>query len=159
MTDQLSDENVKKRLIEFAPDCYIEDDMLGIVERVQAYDPNLRVQFLDPARGSDITDAPYRIVEMCPDGLPRVVFSVWDLDERVMERLYRADNHRGNILQGLDGTNLLAEKNQKRRYDDEQAALHEMVRDTLRSPKEKYTATNPVTGQKHEFKASPESKD
>lgn len=147
---------VKKRLVEMADGSWIEDDMLGIIEQIQNYDPNLRVQYLDPSRADSPTDAPYRIIEMCPDGFPRIVFAVWELDQRVIERLHRADNHRGNILQGLDGTNLLAKQNEERRYKDEQEALAEMVRDTLRSPKDTYKATNPVTGEEHKFTATKE---
>lgn len=148
-------EQTQKRLAELADGSWIEHDVLNIVEKVQAYDPNLKVQYLDPALADDITDAPYRILEKCPDGNWRVVFTVWELDERVLERLYRADNQRGNILHGLDGANLLAKRNQERRYKDEQEALAEMVRDTIKSPKDTYSARNPVTGEKHVFTAKP----
>lgn len=144
----------QQRLVELATGEWMEEGAYEIVRKIQEYDPNLRVQYLDPERASDITDAPYRILEICPDQIPRVVFSVWELDERVIERLHRADTQKGNILFGLDGANLLAEKQRHRRYEDEEDALKEMVADVLRSPKEKYSATNPVTGEKHEFTAS-----
>lgn len=147
-------EHQKHQLVELATGEWMEAGAYEIVRKVQEYDPNLRVQYLDPERASDITDAPYRIIEMCRDGLPRIVFSVWELDERVIERLHRADALKGNILLGLDGSNLLAEKQRLRRYEDEEDALKEMVTDVLKSPKEKYTAKNPVTGEEHTFTAS-----
>lgn len=143
--------DTQKRLVELATGEWMEEGSYEIVRKIQEYDPNLRVQYLDPERASDLTDAPYRILELCPDGIPRVVFTVWELDERVIERLHRADSQRGNILQGLDGRNLLVEKARKRRYDDESDALKGLVADVLRSPKDTYSATNPVTGEKHTF--------
>lgn len=148
-----AEEEGKKRLVELATGEWMEEGAYEIVRKIQDYDPNLRVQYLDPARGGDITDAPYRILELCPDGIPRVVFTVWELDERIIERLHRADTQKGNILHGLDGSNLLAEKQRHRRYEDEEDALKEMVADVLRSPKDTYKATNPVTGEKHTFTA------
>ena len=141
----------QKRLVELATGEWMEEDAYEIVRKIQEYDPNLRVQYLDPKVAGDITDAPYRILELCPDGIPRVVFAVWELDERVIERLFTADTQKGNILHGLDGSNLLAEQKRHRRYDDESAALTEMVAGVLRSPKDTYKATNPVTGEKHTF--------
>lgn len=151
---QKAEQAGQKRLVELATGEFMEEDAYGIVRRIMEYDPNLRVQYLDPERASDITDAPYRILEMCPDGIPRVVFTVWELDERVVERLFRADSQKGNILHGLDGSNLLAKQGRERRYNDEEDALKEMVADVLASPKDTYKATNPVTGEKHTFTAS-----
>ena len=144
----------QKRLVELSEGTWIEEDLYDIVRRVQQYDPNLKVQYLDPERTGNLTDAPYRILESCPDGIWRIVFGVWELDERVLERLFKSDTQRGNILQGIDSSNLLAQKEQDRRYQDEQDALNELVADTLRSPKDTYTAKNPVTGEKHEFTAT-----
>lgn len=147
---------VNQRLYEMANGQLIEEDVLGIVSRIQQYDPNLIVQYLDPDK-SEISDAPYRVMEKCPDGNFRMVMECWTLDERVIERLHRADTQKFNVLEGVDNTNHLVNKNIKQRYRDEQAALSEMVKGVMDTHKDTYTATNPVTGQKHTFKASKQS--
>lgn len=147
---------VKKRLFEMADGTLVEEDVLGIVERIQSYDPNLTVQYLDPDK-SDFASAPYRVMEKCPDGNLRMVFECWELDERVLERLFRADTQKASVLEGIDNTNHLARKRIRQRYRDEQEALSDMVDGILNSHKDTYTATNPVTGQKHTFRSIPQS--
>jgi hypothetical protein len=85
------------------------------------------------------------------------VMSVWKLDERVLERLYKADNLKHGIFGEMNKRDELARRGLKRRFQDEIEALSEMAADVLRSPKDTYTATNPVTGEKHTFRASPQS--
>lgn len=128
----------------------VSDDVLGVVKRLQEYDENIVVQFADPAK-CDITDAPYRIMELCPDGMLRVIMEVWKLDNTVLERLYALDTQKWDVLQRIDKANQAVTLGEKRRYQDEVRALSEMAGDVLKSPKDTYTATNPVTGQSHKF--------
>jgi hypothetical protein len=153
----MADAAVEKRLVELAQGVLVEEDVLGVVQRIMEYDSNLRVKYLDPTSFPDMTDAPYRIFELCPDGMERVVMSVWKLDERVLERLYKADNLKHGIFGEMNKRDELARRGLKRRFQDEIEALSEMAADVLRSPKDTYTATNPVTGEKHTFRASPQS--
>lgn len=153
------DDDVAQRLVDIGRGVLVEADVLGIVERIQAYDENLRVTFLDPEQFSDIRDAPYQIQEICPDGMRRPVMSVWELDERVLERLYAADTQRFDVLHRLEGNNKKALSIEKRRYKEEVQAVSEMVQGVLASPKDTYTATNPVTGEKHKFTSIKQSDD
>lgn len=130
--------DVKKRLIELAEGVYVEADVLNVVEKIRSYDSNLRVKFLDPALAS-AGDPPYKIVELCPDGIERVVFGVWELNEQVLERLYAADNTRTNVLVDLHGNNLLAKKEQERRYEEVVSEDRDIIASYLRSPKGRYS--------------------
>jgi len=130
--------DVKKRLIEMSDGSYVESDVLNVVEKIRAYDPNLNVKYCDP-RLADPDDPPYKVVELCPDGVERVVFMVWELNEKVLERLYAADNARTNVLLDIHGNNLLAKKEQERRYrevclEDQDILLH-----YVKSPKSKWS--------------------
>lgn len=145
-----SKEEVQKRLVEIAGGVLIEEDVLGIVERIQQYDTNLIVQFCNPDK-AEFSDAPYRVLERCPDGFIRPVMEVWNLDQRVIDRLHSADTHSHNILSDLDKWNKKATDLGKRRYCEEVDAVSEMVRGVLKSPKDTYTATNPVTDESHKF--------
>lgn len=145
------DDTVHKRLVDLGNGVLVEEDVNNVVEKIRNYDPNLIVQYLDPARATDLTDAPYRIMELCPDGLTRPVMQVWELDDRVIERIHDLDKHRVDILAQLDATNAKARQAEQRRYKQEIEAVSEMVRGVLRSPKDTYTAKNPVTGEDHKF--------
>lgn len=123
---------------------FVERDVLNIVEKIREYDPNLRVQYLDPQKFEDITDAPYRIVEVCPDGEVRPVFSVWTLDETVLEKIYLADNQKHDILAAIDGKNLLVKKDKERRYQEERDEAKDIIVHVLKSPKGKYSFKNPM---------------
>lgn len=143
------------RLVELAQGVFIEEDVLGVVRAIQAYDENLVVQYLDPNQHSDITDAPYRIMEKCPDGHYRLVFSVWELDNRVLDRLHAADTQKHDILGRVDRSNNSVKLGWEKRYRAEIEAVSEMMSDVLRSPKDTYTAKNPVTGEDHKFTSLP----
>lgn len=150
--------DVKQRLWEMADGSVVSDDVLGIVHKIQSYDPNLSIQYLDPDQ-ADFVSAPYRVMELCPDGALRVVMEVWELDDRLFQSIVKADTQKFKVLEGMDNRNHMKMLGIKQRYRDETAALSEMVADILRSHKDTYTATNPVTGQKHTFRSLPHSKD
>jgi hypothetical protein len=130
--------DVKKRLIELADGSYVEEDVLNIVEKIRAYDSNLSVKYCDPAR-ADPSDPPYKVVELCPDGMERVVFGVWELNEKILERLYAADNSRTNVLVDIHGNNLIAKAQQERRYNEVCLEDQDVVSHLLKSPKGRYS--------------------
>lgn len=141
----MKDAELKRRLIQMADGTLVERDVLNIVERIRDYDSNLRVKYVDPSRAKP-GDAPYRITEVCRDGLERVVFSVWELDERVLERLYAADTNKLDVLGIIDNSNLKAEMAAKQRYQESIDEAHDIVEHYLRSPKSTYTFVQPETG-------------
>jgi hypothetical protein len=63
----------------------LEDDVLGVVRRVKAIDSRLHVFYNEQSGEFDI-------VEHCLDGVQRLVFSVGELDGRVVDRLLLADH-------------------------------------------------------------------
>lgn len=128
------------RLVELAAGVYVEEDTLRIVERIQDYDPNLVVKYLDPDRGGELGDPPYRIMERCPDGFERLVFGVWVLDESVIQRIFAADTQRHDIMARLESHNAKTKADQLRRYkEDVLGEAQEMVKAVIRSNKETYT--------------------
>lgn len=137
----------------------VERDVLNIVERIHAYDPNLRVKYLDPGVVGDLLDAPYVITEMCPDGIERIVTSVWKLDETVYDSVVMADSIRQGQMRDklaeIDKKNALVKAAAEKAIQDENDALKEMVTDVVKSPKDTYTATNPLSGETHKFTATP----
>lgn len=121
----------------------VERDVLGIVKKIQEYDPNLKVQYLESA--SSVGEAPYRIVETCRDGIERLVFSVWVLDESVLQRLFAADNQRWNVLSNLEQNNNKVREQQNRRFKEEAlGSAREVTNAVLSSPKSTYTVPEDV---------------
>lgn len=127
----------KQRLIQIAEGAYIERDVLNVVAKIHDYDPNLEVKVL--AEGGP-GDAPYRLVERCRDGIERIVFDIWELDDRVLERIYAADNARNNVLAGVDKKNEAARLDLSRRYEERMLEAHDIVKTFMQSKtKSKWT--------------------
>lgn len=62
----------------------VEADMYGICERIKEVDPSLHVVLL-----SSDDKWCFAIMELCADGVERLVFKVKELDERVIAKLRR----------------------------------------------------------------------
>jgi hypothetical protein len=111
----------------------VESDVLGIVEEIRRRFPVLDVQFLDPQRFEELTDAPYRIIEHCADGFDRVVFTTWTLDRRVIDRIHEADTLRGSILDRIDANNNHLRKGEKQRFQERLAEAHDIAVHALKA--------------------------
>lgn len=138
--------DVKQRLIEIADGVYVERDTLRIAEKIQEYDANLRLKYC--ANPESLSDAPYKLVELCPDGIERVVFDIWELDDRVIERLYAADTRYQDIQAMLEGTNAAAKADAKRRYKELQDEATDIAKSIVKSAKDTYKVQDPYTGNK-----------
>lgn len=136
---------------------YIQGDVFGIAKRIMETWPELTIQYLEPSPFNDVTQAPYRIVELCPDGSTHVVTSCWQLTEKTMEEIHAADMYRFANKQELgfkmELDNIAAKERIKKAEAEKNDALTEMVADVLKSPKDTYTAVNPVDGRHHKFTA------
>lgn len=140
MTNHDMDRATEQRLWELGnTGVIVEDDVLKIVDRIRKMDPNLDVQFLDPDIHASLTDAPYQIIERCRDGIPRVVFTTWTLDERVIERLRLADTLRNDVLANVDAANLTARIASDRRWEEIRLEEADLVKHILQSPKGSYS--------------------
>jgi hypothetical protein len=146
MDRELGQDEVSDRLVRIADGVYVEQDVLNIVEKIQQYDPNLKVKYCDPDR-AEFGDEPYRIVEICPDGMERVVFGTWTLDERVMDRLYAADNLKTDVLANIDRNNRLVELEMERRYTDKKLEANDIMTHYFNSRKGRWSFVNDA-GQK-----------
>lgn len=138
--------DLDEKLIEVAAGVYVERDALMIAEKINEYDPNLRLKYCE--RPSSLSDAPYKLIEICPDGHERIVFDIWELDDRVIEKLYAADTQKFDINAILDTTNQKAKDAKERRYKDLQAEATEIAESVFKSEKETYKMTDPFTGNK-----------
>lgn len=119
----------------------VEKDVLGIIEKIQEYDPNLRVMYLDPDK-AEFCDAPWIIAELCPDGLLRKVFEVWELNDTVLTRVIMADNRRRNILDDIERHNVSQREATQRRFQEEREEMKDVFKTVFSSPKGRYSFPN-----------------
>jgi hypothetical protein len=122
-------------------DYVVQKDVLHIIESVRNYDPNLDVLYLDPDRAG-LFDAPWIVVENCPDGMVRKVFEVWELNDSVMERLFNADTKRVDVLLNLDAANSRAKAESDSRYAEKRAEASDKFAHLLANPKTTYSLPN-----------------
>jgi hypothetical protein len=118
----------------------VEKNVLDIIEKLQEYDENLQVFYLDPSRvDADFADAPWLIAEKCKDGKFRKVFTCWELNDSVLERVWKADNQKHNVGALLEKNNEDVRAEIRRRYEEVRAEARDIVEHVLRSPKGRYS--------------------
>jgi hypothetical protein len=118
----------------------VDRDVLGIIEQVHAYDPNLKVQYLE--RAAALGDAPWRIIERCKDGEWRVIFYAWQMDARVLDRIRAADCHMVDVLGGVESNNASLRKAEGRRFQERMEEAKDIVKHIIDSPKGRYSFKN-----------------
>lgn len=119
----------------------VERDVLGIVEWVRDYHPNLDVLYLDPDHFS-LTDAPYAIVEYDAQGRAQLVFSCWHLDESVKDRVKAADTWRYDVQGAIDLAEARQRKETEAKWEEEREKNTDVVKHVLANPKGTYSFPN-----------------
>lgn len=132
-------EALNRRLVELAQGTYVESDVLNVVEKIRSMYPMLDVQYLDPDRFPDLTDAPYRIVEHCRDGHTRIVFTTWILDNLVLDRIQASDTRKHDVLGIMERNNAEASAKSRQRFRDHMQEQGDILVHALKSPKGSYT--------------------
>jgi hypothetical protein len=79
--------------------------------------------------------------------MERVVFGTWTLDDRVMDRLYAADNLKTDVLANIDRNNRLVELEMERRYTDKKLEANDIMTHYFNSRKGRWSFVNDA-GQK-----------
>jgi hypothetical protein len=115
----------------------VERDALRIAERIREYDPNLTLQYLEEAARLD--EPPFRVIEHCKDGVDRVAFTAWQLDERLLARVYHGDSARHDIDRILTERNRKAKDRQNQRFRDSLEEANDITQHVIKSPRVRYT--------------------
>lgn len=138
-------EDQMRSLVKVVDGVYVERDVLNIAEKVYEYSDRLRIKAVHPGL-AEPGDAPYILTEICNDGIERKCFDIWELDERVLERIYSADTQRHDILLALDMKNARVKKEQNQRFKETIDEAHDIIVSMLKSPKHRYTVKDQETG-------------
>lgn len=124
----------------------VEVDALRIAKAVKAYDENLEILCLDPARAEGISDEPYVLVEKCTDGQYRKIAGFWKLDESVMQTVEAADGQRHDLIAVINGKNERVKRDRDRRYKEIRDETKDIVAH-IAGMRSTYTVTDPRTGE------------
>lgn len=130
--------DVQKRLIQIAQGVYVENDVLRVVEKIRETYPHIKVKYCAPGTG-DFSSAPYKIVEVCRDGIERVVFDVWELNDLVLERLYASDTLKHDVLAQIDRNNALVRRNQLQQFKESMEDAADITKHVLQRDSGSYT--------------------
>jgi len=76
----------------------VERDALYIAEKINDYDPDLQLICLESEALASIHDAPFLVIRDRGNGVFERVLEAWELDDRIIERLFTADCARNNPL-------------------------------------------------------------
>ena len=128
----------------------VEHDALRIVEKIRERWPELKVQYLESAPVT-LNEPPFQLVEICKDGVERLVFRFWELDDRVIDRILACDTHYTNPNENSIANNEQVRKENLQRFRERIGEASDIAHSVLRSPKDTYTVNDPETGQKLKF--------
>lgn len=93
----------------------IENDVLSIKFEVERRWPELEICY-------DEVDSQWVVIEHCADGIDRLVFTCHELDQRIIDRLYQADQRApdySDFLDRIDNANAEVERDKERRFSDQ----------------------------------------
>jgi hypothetical protein len=122
---------------------WVQDDALKVAQAVHDYDENLQVICLDPDRpGVTITSAPFMVIQRMSNGTYQKVLEAWELDDRVLQRIWAADQQKNNQLDTLEKWEKAIKDGQDKRYREALDQANELSIDILASKASAYSFKN-----------------
>lgn len=123
--------------------CLVDRDCLHIAEKIQDYDPNLQLIALDPDDlHASFTSAPFMVIRHKGDGTYERVLEAWELDDRILERLWLADGTKNNQLDQLVSLEAVKKKEQDDANKEKMWQNHELFAGAMRNPKSSFSYKN-----------------
>jgi hypothetical protein len=99
----------------------VERKALYIAEKIKDYDENLELLCLQPERAEGISDAPFIVAErVMENGVPvlKPVLRAYELDDRILERIYMSDTKRRDVLADIMASEDKYHADNARRYEE-----------------------------------------
>lgn len=133
--EDLNDPNL--RLIELESGSVVPQRIVDIVETIrEIWHGRVDVDIIAEWYPNSTTDK-YCVVEVLPNGKREPIFFVKDDSEftgEVIERLYLADNSKGNVLTRMQARNAAVRALQKKVAKDKMAEAHDIAASVMKSP-------------------------
>ena len=127
----------------------VERDALRIAEAIKDYDENLELLCLTPENAM-VNEAPFIVCERKHDGSLVRVLEAWELDDRILERIYNSDTRRRDVLSDLLRKESEIERQLNNRYQEKREANMDLVMHVAANKKSSYSFEND-TGDKITF--------
>lgn len=126
---------------------FVEDDALKIAQQIHDYDPKLTLICLDP-NDPDVkfTSAPFMVIQEMPDGTYEKVLEAWELDARVLQRVWAADFTKANQLEAMDAMEARFKKEQEDQRREAIGAKTEMAIAAFKNPTSSFSFVKEETG-------------
>jgi hypothetical protein len=118
---------------------FISENQRRTAEILQDYDPNLQLQWIPPGdRG--VNDYAFRVVDTHPNRNNYVVCFANECDERLLAKVFQADQQRNghDVLSYLDNHNAAIELLKASKAEEQRMEDHELAYSILRSTKIHY---------------------
>jgi len=121
--------------VQVAPNARVEKGVLEVIDWIRDYDPNLDVMYLNPDRlDTSPFDAPWIIVEHCFDGKTRLVFSCWDMNESVKQRIIAADMSLRDLNAAIEKNNQAVREALKKSSQEKMAEAGDILTHAMKAP-------------------------
>ncbi len=115
---------------------WVSDKVARVAELIREYDPRLDVKWI-PREARHEGDAAFAITERTADGREVVAFHVQseaEMDERVLERIYLADNTKHDVQARMEAKNKAARELARKAAQDAHEDRMEFARFLSKSP-------------------------
>jgi hypothetical protein len=119
---------------------WINEKTARIAELIQEYDRRLELRWIPEDRRKP-GDAHFAIIEKNDNGQEYVAFLIQDesfVDERLLARIYAADNKDKNVGHELEIHNKAVRDYQRKVREDEVAMMNDLALSMIKSPKHTY---------------------
>lgn len=121
----------------------VERKAHAIAMAIKQYDPELELICLDPTNPDiKITSAPFMVVAPRHDGSYYKVLEAWELDDRILQRLWTSDKYHNNSLELLEKMEAKIRKENEDRYREYIEPKKELAVSVWKNPKTQYTYHN-----------------
>jgi hypothetical protein len=122
---------------------WVQDDALRVAQAVKDYDDNLEVICLDPDDPRiQITSAPFMVIQRMQNGTYQKVLEAWELDDRILQRIWAADQQKNNQLDTIEKWEKAIKDGQDKRYQEQLDEANELSLDILASKASGYSFNN-----------------
>lgn len=119
---------------------WVSTKVARTAEIIADYDPNLEIRWIPRDRRNPGDDA-FQIVQHCSDGVARVVMSVpteAEFDERVLQRLFLADNAKENVQARMEASNAAVKAMELKKQMEAADQAREVAAAVFSSPLNRY---------------------